>query len=82
MVPVIDCPVDHRVMVSRFNELRAFVGDIDKPLNMGVVLDWQMHSGIKLERWERDCMFSMCRALRHAYSDVLKFHMKRTKVKA
>lgn len=56
-------------------------GDIEKPINMADIENWQRHRAITLERWERDCMFVMDRALRHSYADVVKWHSKRDPIK-
>lgn len=61
-------------MVQYFNDARSFAGVIDNPMTMDVIEGWQRHTGVKLERWERDCLFAMDRALRRGYSDVLKYH--------
>lgn len=61
-------------MVQYFNDVRGFTGVIDNPMTMDVVEGWQRHTGIKLYRWERNCLFAMDRALRRSYSDVLKYH--------
>lgn len=56
-------------------------GDIEQPINMSDIENWQRHRSITLERWERDCMFIMDRALRHSYADVVKWHSKRDPIK-
>lgn len=54
---------------------------IDNPLNMAIITDWQSHSHVRLERWERDCLFAMDRAFRRSYNDVVAFHAKRKQIK-
>lgn len=50
---------------------------VDNPITMAVIKDWEEHTYVKLERWERECIFAMDRAFRRAYSDVLKYHSDR-----
>lgn len=69
-------------LIQYFNNLRAFTGVIDNPMNMSIVLDWQKHTHINLERWERECLFAMDRAFRRSYSEVLSYHVGRKPVKA
>lgn len=69
-------------LAQYFNSLRSFTGVIDNPMTMGVVKDWQEHTYVRLERWERDCMFAMDRSFRRAYGDVVSFHASRKPVKA
>ena len=80
-VPIIKPPVRATSLIAYFNELREFCGSIDDVLTMDIIEQWQRHSYVRLDKWERDCMFAMDRVLRHSYSDVLKFHAKRTKIK-
>lgn len=80
-VPDIKPPQGYEVLIRYFNELRNFCGSIDTVLTMDIIEQWQRHSYVEFAKWERDCMFGMDRALRHAYSDVVKFHSRRTKIK-
>lgn len=68
-------------MIQYFNDARSFAGVIDNPMDMSVLEGWQRHTGVVLERWERDCLFHMDRALRRSYSDVIKYHAQRSQVK-
>ena len=80
MIPEIKPPRNCVGLIAYFNELRSFCGSIDNVMDMGIIEKWQRHSGIVLSHWEREAMFSMDRALRRSYSDVIKFHAKRTKI--
>lgn len=71
-----------QIMVQYFNDARSFAGIIDNPMTMDTLQGWQEHTGIILERWERDCLFAMDRAFRRAYNDVVKYHAKRPQVKS
>lgn len=81
-IPDIKVPTGCEYLIEMFWEMRSFVGPIDSDgvLDMSVIKDWQSHHGIKLDRWERVCMFETDRALRRAYYDVVKFHAGRDKV--
>lgn len=58
------------------------VGDVEKPIRMSDIEDWQRHTYIKLERWERECVFLMDAAFRRAYSDVVRYHAGRKPITA
>lgn len=73
-VPNLDPPQRIAPMIQYFNDARSFAGVIDNPMTMDVIDGWQRHTGVTLDRWERDCLFAMDRALRRSYSDVLKYH--------
>ena len=49
---------------------------------MAIIEDWQRHTYVTLERWERECLFAMDRALRRSYSDVVKYHAERKPIKS
>lgn len=61
-------------MVGYFTDIRSQAGYIDTPLNMSIIEGWQRHTGVVLERWERDCIFLMDRVARRSYNDVVKYH--------
>lgn len=67
-------------LISYFNNIRSFAGVVDNPLTMDIIEGWQRHTYVTLNRWERDCMFAMDRAFRHAYGNVLKYHADRPQV--
>jgi len=69
-------------LIQYFNSARSFAGVIDNPLTMSVLEEWQRHTYVTLDRWERECLFAMDRALRRSYSDVVKYHGERKPVKA
>lgn len=69
-------------LIQYYNNARSFAGVIDNPLTMSVIKDWQEHTYVSLDRWERECLFAMDRALRRSYSDVLRYHASRKQVKA
>lgn len=73
-VPDLTPPFRCRGLIAYFNDIRSRVGVIDNPMTMAAIRDWQEHTGIVLDRWERDCMFAMDRALRHSYGEVVKYH--------
>lgn len=68
-------------VLQYFNNIRSFAGVTDNPITMGVIKDWQDHTYVQLERWERECIFAMDRAFRRACADVLKYHSSRKPVK-
>lgn len=74
-------PPDFSHYLDWFWEVRDLCGGVDNPIRMGIIEEWQRHSGIALQRWERDALFAMDRAFRRGYSDVLKWHMKRPQMK-
>ena len=69
-------------LIQYFSNIRSFIGDVEKPMTMGVIDDWQRHTYVNLERWERECLFAMDRALRHAYTGVVKYHAGRKPITA
>jgi len=81
-VPDIKPPFDCMGLIQYFNSARSFAGVIDNPLTMSVLEEWQRHTYVTLDRWERECLFAMDRALRRSYSDVVKYHADRKPVKA
>lgn len=64
-----------------YNSIRSLMESSEKPITMAVIKDWQEHTYVLLERWERDVIFAMDRAFRRAYADVLRFHSERTQSK-
>ena len=81
-IPDLNPPARCVGLIQYFNSARSFAGVIDNPLTMSVIEEWQRHTYVTLERWERECIFAMDRALRRSYSDVLKYHASRKQVKA
>jgi len=81
-VPDLRVPSQCQGLIQYYNNARSFAGVIDNPLTMSVIKDWQDHTYVSLDRWERECLFAMDRALRRSYSDVLKYHATRKQVKA
>lgn len=67
--------------VEWFWDARAFCGNYENVLTPSILAQWQSHSYVELERWERDVLFGMDRAFRHAYSGVLQYHMRRDQIK-
>lgn len=82
IVPDLSPPYNCIGIIEYFNNARSFAGVIDNPLTMDIIDGWERHTYIKLERWERECLFAMDRALRRSYSDVVKYHAERPQVKA
>ena len=80
-VPDLKPPARCIGLIQYYNSARGFAGVIDNPLTMSVIEEWQRHTYVELERWERDCLFAMDRAFRRAYSDVLQYHAGRKQVK-
>ena len=74
-------PVDYAQYLEWFWEARSFCGSYDNVLTPDILKQWQSHSYTRLEKWERDVLFGMDRAFRHAYSDVLQYHMRRKQIK-
>lgn len=68
-------------LVGYFNALRSLAGVIDNSLTMSIIEDWQRHTYVRLERWERECIFAMDRAFRQSYGAVLKWHAERKQIK-
>lgn len=81
-VPDLNPPSRCIGLIQYYNSARSFAGVIDNPLTMSVIEEWQRHTYVQLDRWERECLFAMDRALRHAYSEVVKYHAGRKQVKA
>lgn len=82
LVPDTKPPSRCQGLIQYYNNARSFAGVIDNPLTMSVIKDWQEHTYVSLDRWERECLFAMDRALRRSYSDVLRYHASRKQVKA
>lgn len=80
-VPDTSQPMRCSGLIAYYNSARSFAGVIDNPLSMSVIEEWQRHTYVSLERWERECLFAMDRALRRAYSDVVRYHGERKQVK-
>lgn len=83
VIPDIKLQPGCEYLIDMFWEMRSFVGAIDSGdrITMSVIRDWESHNGFRLEKWERQCMFSSDRALSVAYGNVLKWHSKRDKIK-
>lgn len=80
-VPDLTIPYRCNGLIQYFHNVRSFAGVIDNPITMSVIKDWQDHTYVTLQRWERDCIFAMDRAFRRAYNDVVKYHSTRKQVK-
>lgn len=78
--PDIDIPLDFTQYVNWFWDIRAFAGSVDNPVNMDHINQWSSHTYNELQRYERDFIFGMDRAFRHAHSEMIKFHSKRPKI--
>jgi len=72
---------EYRQLVEWFWNIRGFCGSYENVMTPDIVRQWQDHEYITLEKWERDCIFGMDRAFRHAYSDVILWHGKRKQIK-
>lgn len=68
-------------LIGYFNNIRSFAGVIDNPITMAAIKDWQDHTHVNLDKWERDAVFAMDAALRRSYADVVKYHAQRKQVK-
>lgn len=79
-IPSMDYPAKYSGLIGYFNAIRQLAGITDNPITMATIKDWQSHSCVELERWERDCIFAMDRAFRRACSDVIKYHAARKQV--
>lgn len=80
-VPDLTAPFRCLGLIGYYNNIRSFAGVIDNPVTMSVILDWQKHTNVSLEKWERDSIFAMDAALRRSYADVVKYHAQRKQVK-
>jgi len=80
-IPDLTMPSRCAGLIQYFYAIRNLTGIIDNPLTMAVIKDWQEHTYVELERWERECIFAMDRAFRRSYSDVLKYHAERDAAK-
>lgn len=67
-------PANHIHLVKYFWDIRSQAGIVDNIVSMSTIRDWQDHTGITLERWERDAVFEMDRAFRSAHYNVVKYH--------
>ena len=78
-IPKIVAPVDCIDLIGWFWDIRSFIGGVDNPdpVTMREIRDWQDHSYIIMDKWQRDAVFEMDRALRRGYMNSVKFHMKR-----
>lgn len=74
-------PVRCVELIQWFNDIRSSAGDVDKPIKMDDIEDWQRHRSITLHRWERDCIFAMDRSLRNSYANIVKWHSERKPIK-
>ena len=73
--------IDYMQYLGWFWDAREFCGSYENVMTPDLLNQWQGHSYTVLQRWERDLIFGMDRAFRHAYSDVLQYHMKRKQIK-
>lgn len=69
-------------LVQYFHAIRAAIGDPDKSIRMSDIEDWQRHTYVTLERWERECLFRMDGAFRRAYGAVVRYHAGRKPITA
>lgn len=81
-IPDLSPPLRGIGLIQYFNNIRGIIGDPDKPIRMADFEDWQRHTYITLDRWERECLFQMDAAFRRAYGGVLKYHAGRKPITA
>lgn len=72
---------EYHSILDWFWGARGFCGVVDNVLTPDILSQWERHECIKLQKWERDCIFGMDRAFRLAYNDITSWHMKRTQIK-
>ena len=80
-IPKPSLSIEQSDWVDKFWQVRGICGGPDNPITPDIISQWERHTYNTLQKWQRDWMFGMDSAFRHAHGEVLKFHATRAQVK-
>lgn len=82
MVPEISVDFEYQKSHDDFWAIREMIANPDLAMTLDHICQWERHTYNRLQKFERDLVFTMDRAFRRARIDVLEFHGKRKSIKA
>lgn len=80
-IPVSVLPIEHVERLQQFFDIRSICGSIENPVTPDIIRQWESHSYVTFQKWERDVILHCDRSLRHAHGEVLKYHANRKPIK-
>lgn len=80
MIPESSLSIDYVDRLNQFFEIRNICGSVENPVTLDIIKQWESHSYVTFQKWERDAILHMDRTLRHAHGEVVKYHSTRKQV--
>ncbi len=80
MVPDFELPGHLAFYWDKFWSIRGICGAEENPITPDILDQWCRHDYCDFERWERQALFDMDKALRQSSGEVVKFHSERSKI--